>query len=1624
MAAQVTYNVTDLCQAQHPNDPCCGQSPDGCNDGVLSPVGPGSCRWTMNQSQPAQPPGGLCLLVLDNCNASSPADYDSMVTCSAKDAARTITTLDAFDSNVICNTTEICDGRGGKLCDTCISGMEAVRTDFKAKLADLQHCNSWATNSANLTNALLHDVQMQAVQLAKMVMQLASPCLDGVDSLSLYLNESTATDPLGVCQVAGLCDHRDSPYMPSNYSSGNYSLGSPNGSVPMFIVPNSGLGPSKSSGNDTSCFGCVGPVSVFIQLVQLGRYNYSLPDMQQYCQAMVVSTAPSNMVESLSTGMLDQCSMMPGGMCNSPGCVPTTQCSLKENLMPDQLLCTFFGSQDGCGSQPGCLWVPDGILGMPDCAQAYAAVLQSSKNITQDADQFCKAVGACHDCVPGSNSTDACRGCTECRNVIAAANISLANRTDADVALEVFNICSAVQAAPGYTDNNGSMPAVNITLLAAWNANVTLNLSQGRCYSVPGVICATAGGDCFGGRGPCNNGSLSCSSRPADTCITAASNGPAGPVDPTCQTEPVCSIVVNSSQPAPQDVCAGFCTGPDSSSVLCNICSRKVQKWNAQMPTDPICQLQPNMPQPPGMPSPGCQSGVPAYLYGFSGSPPGYNNGYPPGYGVNSTGPTPMPGGVMPGGMMPGGVMPGSLMPGGIMPGGLMPGGVMPGGVMPGGVMPGGVMPGGIMAGSPMPGGVMPGGVMPGGVMPGGVMPGGVMPGGVMPGGIMPGSPMPGGVMPGGVMPGGVMPGGVMPGGIMPGSPMPGGVMPGSLMPGGVMPGSPMPGGMMPGSPMPGGVMPGGVMPGGVMPGSPMPGGIMPGGVMPGSVMPGGPMPNGSMAFGYSSIGPMPTGYMPGGVMPDGTMPTGYMPGGPMPNGPMPNMWMPAMSFLQMKKLSCSSFFSGLYQAKDMCRNIPMLWQDFMDGAQQGHFDKFCQGLAHAGNGPADPGVSSGCMQAASLAWSLMQSGHLQQTPADLQSFCVDVASADSCQQQPFGKYSSYTCQPDMCCPASGISYSADRCKKPCQFTGSCRVVKDPCYEAFYSSAWNHNSTGGVCAPSCTLLAPNATTQVPLLALPLANSNTSGICINSSLWSQCNKTATDATECSMVVNGEDTCQFVPSCTYESNCTKSSDPCCGRWAYDCSNTQLPYNVSGACQWMRGDMGMGACAFAPFNCSSPNGTDEAAGCAAAAAASAVGNLDSQTATRVCNECTLCPASDPTDSLCNRCISILNNVTNDYSKQLLQAARCDNTTMLNSTQAIAGVLETARQSVATAVKQLVHIKMDCQDVAKLNTYFNYSMSPADADQVCLNAGQCHNVIPASSSPMRSTGNHSSTVPMPTGPPAPVNTTPDCSNCSSYVSVFIDLVNRFRYKIAPSYLRDFCYRVEFYSRPQTLGSDMCGSLSNSGYGCSGDQGCMWHNSCTVQGQHEAKDIFCSHFTQVECQNITACAWLPDNVLSTSEQGQSPCAMAYGAVLLYGKGITSTVQSFCTAVGACQGCSAAPFAPGDRCQGCTQCRTDAAPVTTIITGGKSDADVAAQVYSVCQNTMTATGQQPGQAPQAPGPADFAKGQCRSKQGVQCAVGGANNCDTSSGVCQQRLVVPLCSDSAFIYVVMHSGMHE
>lgn len=38
MAAQVTYNVTDLCQAQHPNDPCCGQSPDGCNDGVLSPV--------------------------------------------------------------------------------------------------------------------------------------------------------------------------------------------------------------------------------------------------------------------------------------------------------------------------------------------------------------------------------------------------------------------------------------------------------------------------------------------------------------------------------------------------------------------------------------------------------------------------------------------------------------------------------------------------------------------------------------------------------------------------------------------------------------------------------------------------------------------------------------------------------------------------------------------------------------------------------------------------------------------------------------------------------------------------------------------------------------------------------------------------------------------------------------------------------------------------------------------------------------------------------------------------------------------------------------------------------------------------------------------------------------------------------------------------------------------------------------------------------------------------------------------------------------------------------------------------------------------------------------------------
>lgn len=62
-----------------------------------------------------------------------------------------------------------------------------------------------------------------------------------------------------------------------------------------------------------------------------------------------------------------------------------------------------------------------------------------------------------------------------------------------------------------------------------------------------------------------------------------------------------------------------------------------------------------------------------------------------------------------------------------------------------------------------------------------------------------------------------------------------------------------------------------------------------------------------------------------------------------------------------------------------------------------------------------------------------------------------------------------------------------------------------------------------------------------------------------------------------------------------------------------------------------------------------------------------------------------------------------------------------MLNSTQAIAGVLETARQSVATAVKQLVHIKMDCQDVAKLNTYFNYSMSPADADQVCLNAGKC---------------------------------------------------------------------------------------------------------------------------------------------------------------------------------------------------------------------------------------------------------------------------------------------------------------
>lgn len=102
-----------------------------------------------------------------------------------------------------CAAAEICDGRGGKLCDTCISGMEAVRTDFKAKLADLQHCNSWATNSANLTNALLHDVQMQAVQLAKMVMQLASPCLDGVDSLSLYLNESTATDPLGVCQVAG-----------------------------------------------------------------------------------------------------------------------------------------------------------------------------------------------------------------------------------------------------------------------------------------------------------------------------------------------------------------------------------------------------------------------------------------------------------------------------------------------------------------------------------------------------------------------------------------------------------------------------------------------------------------------------------------------------------------------------------------------------------------------------------------------------------------------------------------------------------------------------------------------------------------------------------------------------------------------------------------------------------------------------------------------------------------------------------------------------------------------------------------------------------------------------------------------------------------------------------------------------------------------------------------------------------------------------------------------------------------------------------------------------------------------------------------------------------------------------
>lgn len=62
----------------------------------------------MNQSQPAQPPGGLCLLVLDNCNASSPADYDSMVTCSAKDAARTITTLDAFDSNVICNTSEYC----------------------------------------------------------------------------------------------------------------------------------------------------------------------------------------------------------------------------------------------------------------------------------------------------------------------------------------------------------------------------------------------------------------------------------------------------------------------------------------------------------------------------------------------------------------------------------------------------------------------------------------------------------------------------------------------------------------------------------------------------------------------------------------------------------------------------------------------------------------------------------------------------------------------------------------------------------------------------------------------------------------------------------------------------------------------------------------------------------------------------------------------------------------------------------------------------------------------------------------------------------------------------------------------------------------------------------------------------------------------------------------------------------------------------------------------------------------------------------------------------------------------------------------------------------------------------